>query len=89
MTPTVAGSSTANRCRPDYEHSTEKTQKQPGVSDYRLSRAGQAVGPERVPLILSLSPVVYLVNEIDACMREASGRMLFGIRIDRCLVGVR
>jgi hypothetical protein len=57
--------------RPDYEHSTEKTQKRPMASDRRLSHAGQAVQPEDMPVILSISPVVYLVKE-----REASGLVL-------------
>ena len=85
----MAGSSTVKRRRPDYEHSTEKTQKQPRASDRRLSRAGQAVQPEDVPLVLSISPIVYLVRGIDGSIREVSRLLLLGIRIERCIVGER
>jgi hypothetical protein len=72
----VAGSSPVRHSGPDYEHSTEKTQKRPRASDRRLSHAGRAVQPEDMPVILSISPVVYLVKEIDASIREASGLVL-------------
>ena len=84
----MAGSFPVKRRRPDHEHSTEKTQKQPRASDHRLSHAGQAVQPEDIQLTMSISPVVYLVKEIDACIREVSGLVLLGIRSERCIVGV-
>jgi hypothetical protein len=85
----MAGSFLVKRRRLDHERNTEKTQKQPRASGRRLFYASQAVQLEDIPLILSINPVVYLVKEINACIREASGLVLLGIRIERCVVGVK
>jgi hypothetical protein len=41
-----------------------------------LSSAGQTVQPEDEVLVLPISPVVYLLKQVDASAREASGFLL-------------
>jgi hypothetical protein len=52
------------------------------ASDRRLPRASQALQPEDAPLILSVRPVVYLFEDVDASVLKASGFMLPGIQIE-------
>ena len=51
------------------------------ASNRGLSRACQAIQPEYTPLILSISPIKYLLKNIDARVRKASRLVLPGVRI--------
>ena len=44
-----------------------------------LSRAGQTVQPEDTPLVLSVSPAVYLLKKVDTGIREAIRGVLLRI----------
>ena len=54
-----------------------------------LSRSSQAVQPEDAPLVLSISPVEYVPENVDAGVVEARGFVLPLVRIERCFNGVR
>jgi hypothetical protein len=47
------------------------------------------VQPVDVALFLSISLVIYLVKEIDGSIREVSGIVLLGIRMERRVLGTR
>jgi len=57
--------------------------------DCRLTRPCQAAQPEDASLVLSLSPVVYLVEEANARVGEADRLVLLGVRVKGCVFGVR
>ena len=62
-----------------------------GAKDWFLERSISApiTVSEDVPLVLSISPIVYLVKDIDGSIREVSGLVLFGIRMEWRVFGVR
>ena len=49
--------------------------------DRRLSCTSQTVQPENAPFILCISPVVYLLEEIDVCVLQAGGFVLLRVRV--------
>ena len=55
----------------------------------RLSRAGKAVQPENAPLISSINPVVYFLEEADAGVGKASGLVLLCVGVEGRFSGVR
>jgi hypothetical protein len=57
--------------------------------DRRLARARQAAKPEDASLVLSLRPVVYLVEEADARVAEADRLVLLRVRVEGRVPGVR
>jgi hypothetical protein len=54
-----------------------------------LARASQTVQPEETPLILTVSPVIYLSKEVDAGIGEANGLMLIRKRVEARFDGAR
>ena len=59
------------------------------ASNCGFSRTGQAVQPEDAPLVFSFSPLIYLSKDLDTGVFEACRIMLFCIRVEARIFGVR
>jgi len=57
--------------------------------DCGLSRTSETVQPVQTPLVLCISPAVYLVQESRSCTGQAERLVLPNIRIERRFDGVR
>jgi len=60
-----------------------------GPRDGRLARARQAAQPEDASLVLSISPAVYLIEEVDTRVSEAGRLVPLCVRVERRVFGVR
>jgi hypothetical protein len=57
--------------------------------DGRLARARQAAQPEDAPLVFSLRPAVYLVEEVGARVGKAGWVVPLCVRVEGRIFGVR
>ena len=57
--------------------------------DHQLSRASQAVQPENALLILSISPVVYFLEDASVSIGKAGRVVLSLVYIERCVYSGR
>ena len=59
------------------------------LSWYLRATARQPAQPEDAPLVLTIHPVVYLVEEVDARVGEAGRLVLLGVRVEGRVFGKR